>query len=112
MATIYRVRLATADELLARKYGEHFYTEYANAARKQEQLIREMTQLCGFQKRGVKDVHEETDRCFALLHETDTRRRLVGTATRLEDGSFGTCEYLVSTPWVEFAAISTEDEEV
>ena len=112
MATIYRVRLATVSDLLTRKYGEHFYTEYADAARKQEQLLREMTQYRMFEKRRMKDVHEETDSCSVLPHETVTRRRLVGTATRLEDGSFSTHEHFVSTPWVEFAAISTEDEEV
>ena len=111
---IYRVRLTTADETLARKYGEHFYTDFAAATRKQEQLIREMTQLCAFEKRGVKNVHEETDNCFSnyspdtVLH-CITRRRLVGTATRLEDGSFGTHEYFVATPWIEFTAIPTEE---
>ena len=111
MATIYRVRLATASDLLARKYGEHFYTEYANATRKQEQLLREMTQYRIFEKRRMKDVHWETDSC-SVPHGTVTRRRIVGTATCLEDGSFSTHEYFVSTPWVEFAVISTEDKEV
>lgn len=112
MSTIYRVRLATADENLARQYGEHFYTEYENATRKQEQLLSEMTKVCAFVKRGATVVHEETDRCFAKLHQTDTRRRLAGIATRLEDGSKAQCEYGVCTPWVEFSCISTEDEEV
>ena len=71
-----------------------------------------MAQFCKFQKRGMATVHEETDRCFAKLHPTDTRRRLAGIATRLEDGSKMQCEYGVCTPWVELSTISTEDEEV
>ena len=111
MATIiYRVRLDTASETLARKYGEHFYTEYANATRKQEQLLREMQKHRNFDKRGMATLHEES--AGAILdpeNQTISRRRFAGVATRLEDGSRASCEHVVCTPWVEITRIQTED---
>jgi len=114
MSTIYRVRLVTADDALARKYGEHFYEKYECAARKAEALLREMTQHCAFVKRGATVVHEETDNRFSdyspdtVLHRV-TRRRLAGIATRYEDGNKAQCEYGICTPWVETTAITTEE---
>lgn len=109
---IYRVRLATADETLARKYGEHFYTGldgFRAANEKCEELIKAMTDECRFIHRGVKGVHQEN----APVIKTDTqivrRHRLAATATCLENGHKAQCEYLVCTPWVEFTFITTEE---
>lgn len=109
MATIYRVRLSTCDEHLAREIGEHFYTDYKNATAKQEELLRNMAKRYRFGERGTAYIHEETDPCFEKRELYSIRRRLVDVATRLEDGSEASCEYHVSTPWVEFSTIETED---
>ena len=109
MATIYRVRLSTCDEHLAREIGEHFYADYKSATAKQEELLRAMAKRVRFGARGMAYVHEETDPCFEKRRVMSVRRRLAGVATRLEDGSKAQCEYHVSTPWVEFTTIETED---
>jgi hypothetical protein len=107
MATIYRVRLATADENLAREIGEHFYADYKNATAKQEELLRDMAKRARFNSRGLAYVHEETDSHFEK-RAMSARRRLTAVATRLEDGS-PSYAYHISTPWVEFSTIETED---
>ena len=109
---IYRVRLATADETLARKYGEHFYTGddgFRAANHKCEELIQAMTDECRFIHRGVKGVHQENAPVIKNNTQTIRRHRLAATATCLENGHEAQCEYSVYTPWVEFTFIITEE---